>query len=123
MRGEGCEQLANAENPIEVYSHLRTEIAHGCAPNRAAELMEKGLPWRWERVEFTRNAPSLIAKQEDNIAWRRFEAASVIVRKQVAAHFLFRAAGYETGATRALLMELGDSLLWEIVNEWLKGRR
>ncbi len=76
------------------------------------------ISWNWGTPYHT-DAPQILSAMSNDAAWRRFEAEDPIARREVAAHLLFRAACYEKGPARKLLMELGGYLVGEIVNIWL----
>lgn len=106
-------------SPLEAYSQLLSRLlSASCDPAAAAEILMEHISWNWGTPYHT-DAPQILSAMSNDAAWRRFEAEDPIARREVAAHLLFRAACYEKGPARKLLMELGGYLVGEIVNIWL----
>jgi hypothetical protein len=105
-------------SPIEAYSRLLKD----CDPSKAAEVLAAYVSWRWRTAEYDPDAPAMVREMADRDAWERFSAPDLITRKEVAAQYLFRAASYQAGAARSLLIDHAQSLIGEVINTWLKDR-
>jgi hypothetical protein len=91
-------------------------------PSEAAEVLAEYIWWGGATVVYNPDAPPIVSNMADQVAWERFSAVDPIRQKEVAAHCLFRAASYQAGNARVLLVDLAQSLVGEIINTWSRDR-
>jgi hypothetical protein len=110
--------MDNMDSPLRAYNRLLGDVE----PAKAAKVLKQHMSWHWSEVAYNYDAPSLVRETADRAAWERFSPKDQLPQKEVAAHCLFRAAIRQTGAARALLIDLAQSLVSDIVNAWLQNR-
>ena len=99
-----------------------TRLLNDCEPSEAARVVAKYMTWQWTPVPpYDPDAPLIVREMADQAAWERFSCPNPTTQKQVAAYFLFRAASFQTGAARGLLVDCAKSLISESVSTWLNG--
>jgi hypothetical protein len=112
------------DSPIEVYAKLLSDS--NLTPDQAAYVVETHIPHKWKAISRPplSGTPDILQSMWDGQAWERFASDNPVVRQQMGAYVLFRAAGHVANRNAVtLLMELGRSVISEIVNGWLYGQR
>jgi hypothetical protein len=112
-----------AISPIEAYVGLLNDT--NLTPAQAASAVAAHIPHKWEPViPPSSGAPFVLQSVWDALAWARFAPDDPIVRQQMGAYVLFSAAAHVTDRNAiTVLMDLGRSVISEIVNGWLHGQR
>ena len=98
-------------------------LLQNCDPAHAARILRRYMGWNWPHVDYApyrHNAPIIVREMADSSLWERFSSTSPIAQREVAAHYLFRAAMQQSGPARALLVEHAQSLVREIIKLCLR---
>jgi hypothetical protein len=111
------------KSPVEAYVQLLR--GSNRSPSEAADVIADYMPHQWnqDQVPFDSSAPPLQQLVWVDRAWLRFTSDDPVVRKQIAAHCLFRAASHlprQEQDAIDILMALAMSLVGEVVNNWLE---